>query len=313
MVKVVALNEKQNIFHSEVTPHTPLKGGLWLSEFVKVFTCKFLLLLTMVYGLSTTIDLQAKDIFQTGLEQFEAKQFQEAAASFSVYLKKNPDDVTALYNRGLCYYESNDLNNAITDFKKVVALNSQNVNAKENLSNALFKRANIAYEKDDLESALADFDAYLALNPEDDVAMFNKGIIYSKTERKKEAVDEFTKAITKNAKTEYFLNRALDYYVLKDLDKCLSDLNDVLKATPNDTTALWLRASISYEKDNYEAAKKDLEILVQLLPENAAVKDLYFINNISYFAEKNKYLVIALLMLILVGVYFSIKALVKKN
>jgi tetratricopeptide (TPR) repeat protein len=266
----------------------------------------------MVYGLSTT-DLQAKDIFQTGLEQFEAKQFQEAAASFSAYLEKNPDDVTALYNRGLCYYESNNLDNAIDDFKKVLTINSGNINAKENLSNALLKRANMAYEKDDTESALEDFDAYLELNPDDDVVLFNKGIIYSKTERKKEAVDEFTKAITKNAKTEYFLNRALDYFILKDLDKCLSDLNDVLKATPNDTTALWLRASINYEKDNYEAAKKDLDVLIQLMPDNMAVKDLYFVNNLSYFVEKNKYLVLALFLLILVGVYFSIKALIKRS
>lgn len=266
----------------------------------------------MVYCLST-MDSQAKDIFQTGLEQFEAKQFQEAAVSFSAYLEKNPDDVTALYNRGLCYYESNDINNAITDFSKVLTINNSNVVAKEKLSNALIRRATTAYENDDLENALADFDAYLLLNPDDDVVMFNKGIIYSKTERKKEAVDEFTKAITKNAKTEYFLNRALDYFILKDLDKCLSDLNDVLKATPNDTTALWLRASINYEKDNYEVAKKDLDILIQLKPDNTAVKDLYFINNLSYFVEKNKYLVIALFLLILVGIYFSIKALMKRE
>jgi tetratricopeptide (TPR) repeat protein len=315
LVKIVALNE--NIFYSETIiplPPSPdsYREGDKLFRFVKAITFKFLFLLTMVYCL-LSIDCQAKDIFQTGLEQFEAKQFQEAAISFSAYLEKNPDDVTALYNRGLCYYESNDINNAIADFSKVLTINNSNVVAKEKLSNALIRRATTAYENDDLENALADFDAYLLLNPDDDVVLFNKGIIYSKTERKKEAVDEFTKAITKNAKTGYFLNRALDYFILKDLDKCLSDLNDVLKTTPNDTTALWLRASINYEKDNYEAAKKDLEKLILLKPDNRAVKDLYFTTSFSYYIEKNKYWALALVALLIAAIFFSIKALMKRS
>jgi tetratricopeptide (TPR) repeat protein len=259
------------------------------------------------------MDLKAKDIFQTGLEQFEAKEFEAAVESFSAFLQNNPDDVTALFNRGLCYYESNNLDNAIEDFSKVLSINSNNAVAKEKLSNAYFKRAMAAYDKEDLDNALVDFDAYLKLNPDDDVVIFNKGIIYSKTERKKEAVAEFTKAITLNTKTEYFLNRALDYFILKDLDKCLSDLNDVLKATPNDTTALWLRASINYEKDNYEASKKDLEKLLLLKPDNRAVKDLYFTTSFSYYIEKNKYLALTLLVLLITAVFFSIKALMKRS
>jgi tetratricopeptide (TPR) repeat protein len=312
LVKVVVLNETQNIFYPEtIIPLPPSKGDK-LSRFVKAITFKFLLLLTMVYRLST-IDCQAKDIFQTGLEQFEAKEFEVAAESFSAFLQNNPDDVTALFNRGLCYYESNNLDSAIEDFSKVLSNNSNNAVAKEKLSNSYFKRAMMAYDKEDLDNALVDFDAYLKLNPDDDVALFNKGIIFSGTDRKKEAVDEFTKAITLNAKTEYFLNRALDYYILKDLDKCLSDLNDVLKELPEDTTSLWLRASINYEKDNYEAAKKDLEKLLLLKPDNRAVKDLYFTTSFSYYIEKNKYWALAFLTLLIAAIFFSIKALMKRK
>ncbi len=307
------MNKKQIILYSEkFTPLAPLKGGLWLSQFINAAAPKVLFLLTMVYGLST-MNSQAKDIFQIGLKQFEAKQYLEAAASFSTFLQKNPNDITALYNRGLSYYEADMLDSAIADFSLVLSLNHQHINAKEKLLNALFKRAMAAYENEDLESALADFDEYLKLNPDDNVVLFNKGIIFSATDRKKEAIDEFTKAITLNSKTEYFLNRALDYFILKDLDKCLSDLNDVLKDNPEDTTSLWLRASINYEKDNYEAAKKDLEKLLQLKPDNRAVKDLYFTTSFSYYIEKNKYWALAFLTLLIAAVFFSIKALMKRK
>lgn len=320
--KVVALNKKQNILFSEEIVSPPpspdsYREGNGISFFANTFTFKFLLLLTVFYvpiaiGIST-IDCQAKDIFQTGLEQFEAKEYTTAAESFSAFLQKNPEDVTALFNRGLCYYESNNLDSAIADFSKVFAINSSNAVAKEKLSNALFKRAMMAYDKEDLNNALIDFDTYLNLNPDDDVVLFNKGIIFSGTDRKKEAVAEFTKAITLNPKTEYFLNRALDYFILKEVDKCLSDLNDVLKELPEDTASLWLRASINYEKDNYEAAKKDLEKLLLLKPDNRAVKDLYFITSFSFYIEKNKYWGLAFLTLLVAAIFFSIKALMKRE
>lgn len=254
----------------------------------------------------------ANDYFQKGILQFEKQQYSEAIISFSAFIKKDTTNATAYFNRGLCYYQLNNLNNAIVDFAKALDIKPNDIIAKEKISNAFFKRAMIAYDKKEYEKALQDFDLYLQLNPNDDVVIFNRGIIYSKQDDKNIAINEFSKAININPKTEYYFNRAIDYYFLKETDKSLADLNEVLMKLPKDTTALWLRAKIYYDKDNYDSAQKDLAILKQLQPNNAAVKDLYFNVSLTTFIDRNKYWGLLLLGLLVLSIFFSVKAIMKK-
>lgn len=254
----------------------------------------------------------ADDYFQKGIETFEAKDYTLAIRYFSVVIKKDTTNAIAYFNRGLCYQELNHIDSAIYDFSKSYFLKPIDKQIENALLNVYFKRAMRYHDAKSYDAALQDFENYLLIKPDDDIVIFNKGIILSKQEQKLQAIDEYTKAITLNAKTEYYLNRAIDYFFLQKYTQALPDLNEVLKATPQDTTALWLRAKIYYEQNNFEQAQKDLTILHALQPQQAAVKDLLFSVSLTHFIEKNKYWGIALFFLFILGLYFGIRAVMRR-
>lgn len=70
------------------------------------------------------------------------------------------------------------------------------------------------------------------------------------------------------------INLALAYLKLENPDQALRVCNDALAIDENSTKALYRRASVFYEKNNWEAANKDIKKACKLVPEDKAIKKL---------------------------------------
>ena len=63
--------------------------------------------------------------FRDGIIAMEKYEFESAIALFTKTLTSNPNDIEALYYRGICYYKLNQLESACTDWKKIKSLKNK--------------------------------------------------------------------------------------------------------------------------------------------------------------------------------------------
>src|SRR5262249_2720199 len=82
-------------------------------------------------------------LFNKGLQQMEAKQYEEAAESFKQVIKQSPKDDVAIFNLGLCYSNLKKYDLAVENFQQAIALNPNYTRAYIQLGIALdyLKRA----------------------------------------------------------------------------------------------------------------------------------------------------------------------------
>ena len=83
---------------------------------------------------------------------------QQAIDACSRYIRKNPRDADAFYNRGLAWGNKDNFDKAIADYNKAIEINPKYANA--------FYNRGVAWEiLDNLPSALADFKKFAELDP----------------------------------------------------------------------------------------------------------------------------------------------------
>lgn len=70
------------------------------------------------------------------------------------------------------------------------------------------------------------------------------------------------------------LNLALAYLKLENSDQALRVCNDALKIDENNAKALYRRASVYYERKNWDSANKDVKKAITVAPDDKAIKKL---------------------------------------
>ncbi len=95
-------------------------------------------------------------------------------------------NVTALLYRGYAYEQLNKLPMAMTDYNKVITLDSKN-------AEAYYKRGNIYYTQKKYDKALEDLTNSVNYKPSPD-AFYIRGLVYENTNMKTEACADFKSA-----------------------------------------------------------------------------------------------------------------------
>jgi len=278
----------------------------WITSFILCVLCVFAVNFSFA-------KINYNVFFQKGLKQIEAQQYPEAIKSFSLFIAKDSSKAVAFYNRGIAYKNSGQLEAAVSDFQKVLQLDVSDSLADKQLSSTVFQLAMQRYEAGDIASALQYFETYLELNPQDDIALYNYGVILSAKNEKQKAIENYSKAIEINRLQLYYLARAIDYFALENFDACLPDLNAVLNAEPNDTTALWLRAQIFYVRENLTGCQTDLEQLLKVSPDHTGAKTMLSDVSFRLFVKNNWYYAVIIAALILVAFIVGISAMFGKK
>jgi tetratricopeptide (TPR) repeat protein len=130
------------------------------------------------------------------------------------------------YSRGVEYGNHNQMDLAIREYTRAIALDPQ-------LSQAYSNRGNTYLLLGNFDQAITDCDEAIALRPDDGVAYFTRGIAYSARGQANEALSDLTKAIelhTNEAQAYYY--RSFVYVELGKQEAAVQDLHNALELNP---------------------------------------------------------------------------------
>ena len=150
------------------------------------------------------------------------------------------------------------------------------INLNKNFKRAYYNRgiANLGIKN--YEDAVLDFTKEIEINPKNDSAYYQRAIAQAKLEHNSAALEDYTKALELNPKNaDYYADRAA--FISKtngDLDKALEDINKAIDLDKQDSEKFLTRAIINCKKEEYLPAIDDLNIVLQMVPENQQAREL---------------------------------------
>jgi len=175
-----------------------------------------------------------------------------------------PQSADSYYQSGDQKFDKGDMDGAIADYTKAIALNPKHASAYFN--RALAKRA-----KGDLDSALADATKAIELRPKDSDSYNCRGHVKMAQGDLDGAIADFTKAVELNPKHDFaYANRGIAKYDKNDLEGALTDLTKGIKLNPKNGEAYRNRGYVLYDQQSWAGALPDFRKACDL---NPAVKD----------------------------------------
>ncbi len=154
---------------------------------------------------------KAQATFYSGLWDEAIKDYSEL---FDTYAVKDPG---SYYNRGICYYKSGKLIEALKDFSKTAQLNTQN-------DSAYVWIAQIYTEQKNMKSAQVYYNKAISVNPGNYKAYAGRAKIFSDQKKFEQAIQDWNIALKSVPDPEWFFERALCKEAIKDKKGWCDDL-----------------------------------------------------------------------------------------
>ncbi|MCD6019296.1 MAG: hypothetical protein K0S53_2417 [Bacteroidetes bacterium] len=114
---------------------------------------------------------------------------------------------------------------------------------------------------------------------------YNRGLLYAQTDRMKEALRDFDKAIALKQYQKAYVARANVYYTLKDFPKAISDAETVLEKDPGNPKANYVIANCYDDLNQLNKAMIYYDKVISSNPENP----LYFLRRAIVFGKMQKF------------------------
>jgi len=179
-----------------------------------------------IFGFSTNLSFAqaAEELYAKGLQNFNDKNYSEALKFFNEAVAKDKSNTTYLLKRGETKSFAGKSILAITDYNKVIQLDSDN-------SMAYALRSAIYVELKDFKSAIDDCQKAIGINPKNELAYIRMGDSYITMEPKNylEAMKSYNYAINLNPNNSVALhNRGIAKKELKDYLGAIEDFNKAI-------------------------------------------------------------------------------------
>jgi tetratricopeptide (TPR) repeat protein len=142
-------------------------------------------------------------------------------------LSKEPESATAHENFGIALYKLGKINDAISHYRKSLAINPNLVSAHSNLG--------VAYRANNmLDQSIDEFKKALALNPNYIDALYNLGQIYMMKGWAALSIQEFTHIVKLNPNIDYaHYDLGIAYRYVGMLDKAVEHFDSAVKLNPS--------------------------------------------------------------------------------
>ncbi len=199
----------------------------------------------------TAVSSEKDNYFIAGKEYWEDKNYLEAVNQFKKILELEPENLEALLSLAAILKEQGKIDEAIPDYEKIIALHNQDPRAYDKLGE-------IFEQKQELEKAAQYFKKYLDVAPQGpDFNRINKKIKELEAqlqtlEKGEEKIVGPGEAAKGKVDLSPKLDRGIEAFNRKDFDQCINQMEEVLKLDPKNSTAQYFLA---------EAKKKKNEIL----------------------------------------------------
>ncbi len=172
---------------------------------------------TVSIGISVypTISSEKKDIFENARKALAHADF-FGPGSIVCF------DAVSLNISGDAFYQAGQLDEALAEYERALALDPENVNVHNSIG--------VCHgDREDWDSALASFNRAIELDPEDAFAIYNAGYIYMQKEDYEKALGYFQRAMkTDDNIFELLFQTGRALYELGRLDEALSYLRQAL-------------------------------------------------------------------------------------
>jgi len=187
-------------------------------------------------------------------------------APIEMKMSLKPQDADGFVKRGNARGTNGDMNGAIADYGRAIALDAKSTGAYYN--RGLAKR-----DKHDFAGAIADFDKAIELKPNDHDFYNDRGIAKRAKDDLDGAIADYTKSIEidpKNAEFAYF-NRALAKNAKADRDGALADYNKAIEINPKNANTYNNRGNIKKDKGDLDGAIADFSKAIEINPKIALI------------------------------------------
>ena len=183
---------------------------------------------------------------------------------WSYVIEKDPDNYLAYYIRSFTFKMKGQLDRAIEDSSKAIALNPSFRPSYQN-------RADIFEKKRLFDKALADYDKAIALNPSDPEMYYNRGVLFEKIGQRKKAAADYDKVVALNPlHYQAYYNRGVLSLSEGARDDALSFFNRSIAANPNYERAYVRRGALHSLLGQSDRALEDLNNAILLNQKNGA-------------------------------------------
>lgn len=223
----------------------------------------------------------------------QEKQYNKAIESYNKITKNGELYYKMLENRAFVYYKTNQWNEAVGDYARLLEKYPQRKNIKQIIAGILINQGNLQLAYNQLQFLLKEdstlCDAWNSLgnyysqtNSIDSALLaydkaincgnkalyyYNKATLLSINNRIKEAIPYFNKAITLDSnQSNYYANRAINYFKLKDYPLAIRDFSKAILLNPQNVDHYLNRSNVFMAINQWNNAISDLSFAIKLTP-----------------------------------------------
>lgn len=190
----------------------------------------------------------------------------KAGAFFQNVLKDDPNYVLALYDMAVVNRDKGSIEQAVSDYEKVVAINPDFPEALSNLGGYYFRSGK-------LKQAVAMFQNAVRVYPNFIQALSNLGAALNKLDRSSEAIPHLKKTISLDPQFAIaYYNLGNSYFSMNQLDHAHTAYNQAVTLGVDFLSLHWKLYETTYRLGNYREARKQLNIILRMDPENGKAK-----------------------------------------
>lgn len=183
--------------------------------------------------------------------------------------KKPKKNIQVELNKGIQYFNNNDINNAINSFKNVINIDPKNATAYYYLGRCFQKQGNN-------DGALQKYNKAIELKADYIEAIYEKGNLQYSLKQYDPAIATLNKIIqifaekqmpANNLLGDVYYDIAMSYSYLNNIDAAILNFKKVLEINPQNAYAHYNLGLAYYKKNQKDLAITHLNIFLQLAPD----------------------------------------------
>lgn len=210
--------------------------------------------------------LKDNSLLILGIAYYYTNQYQNAINVYNKILENNPNNPLVLNNRGNTYADLKMFDKAFKDYNRALELKPDDPMFLSNRGSAYYLQSRYNEALDDLNHALS-----LREHP---TTLIYRGLTYYELGRYKEAITDYSHALELEPDSADILGfRGLVYFHLDRFNEALDDYSNALEIKPNDPRLLSNRGFIYVKIHKYKEALVDYKNILQIEPNN--IRTLY--------------------------------------
>ena len=174
-------------------------------------------------------------------------------------VEEGEDLITAIANRAISYGQKREWNEAIVDYERAFALNTENADIRQILTRALLNRGAGLFGDAKYDEAMRDFERSTKVNPDESLGWAWVGAVHDIRGQYDLAIVSLDTSVKLNPRnTGAWFYRGVAYYGKAQYPRAIEDFDAALKVAPGFPLALFARGVTRQRTGDAAGAETDM-------------------------------------------------------